>query len=49
MTAVVAVQSGGEIYVCLVFTNNFTIFHFSLDVGNIDDQCRIKKKDHLAG
>ena len=32
--------------------HNCTIFLCSLDVGNIDDQCRvpsIKEKDHLAG
>ena len=32
--------------------NNCSIFLCSLDVGNIDDQCRvpsINKKDHLAG
>ena len=32
--------------------HNCTIILFSLDVGNIDDQCRgpsIKEKGHLAG
>ena len=31
---------------------NCTIFFCSLDIGNIDDQCRgpsIKEKDHLVG
>ena len=32
--------------------HNCTIFLYSLDVGNLDDQCRgliIKEKHHLAG
>ena len=34
-----------EVYIC-------TVYMCSLDVGNIDDQCRgpsVKEKDHLAG
>ena len=37
---------------CILLANNCTILLCSLDVGNIDDQCRgpsVKEKDHLAG
>ena len=52
----------GSVYVILVFSgqawmasrlvHNCTIFLCSLDVRNIDDQCRgpnVKEKDHLVG